>query len=58
MRICDKCKTAKAIVKSFYREEDGKIYKVLVLSCRDRNCERYGEEEEIKQEIEILKGEN
>jgi hypothetical protein len=57
MKVCPVCKTAKNITRSYYTEENGKIYKVLVYSCRNPECINYGDKEEVKQEIKILKGE-
>ncbi len=56
MKVCPKCKTAENITKSYYSEENGKLYKVLVYTCRNPECERYGEEEKVKQEIEVQRG--
>lgn len=57
MKVCPVCKTAKNISRSYYTEEEGKFYKVLVYTCRNPECAAYGEEEKAKQEIKILKGE-
>lgn len=57
MKVCEKCKTAKSIKKSYYAEENGKVYKVIVLACRNPQCEEYGKEEQVRQEITIQKGE-
>ena len=57
MNVCPKCKTAKNIVKSYYSEENGKLYKVLVYACRNPECEEFGKEEKVKQEIEVQRGE-
>ena len=57
MEVCPKCKTAKNIVKSYYSEENGKLYKVLVYSCRNPQCEKYEDKEKVKQEIEVQRGE-
>lgn len=57
MKACFYCNTAKRIVRSYYTEEDGKVYKVLVYACMNPSCENYKKEEKVKQEIEILKGE-
>lgn len=56
MKVCPVCKTAKHIARSYYTEENGKVYKVLVYSCRNRECVNYGDKELVKQEIEIQKG--
>ena len=56
MKVCPKCKTSENITKSYYSEENGKLYKVLVYTCRNPECERYGEEEKVKQEIEVQRG--
>lgn len=56
MKVCPVCKTAKHITRSYYTEENGKVYKVLVYSCRNRECVNYGDKELVKQEIEIQKG--
>ena len=57
MKACFYCNTAKRIVRSYYTEEDGKVYKVLVYACMNPSCENYKKEEKVKQRIEILKGE-
>lgn len=57
MKVCPVCKTAENITKSYYSEENGKIYKVLVYSCRNRECVNYGNEELVKQEIKVQRGE-
>jgi hypothetical protein len=57
LKVCPKCKTAKNIVKSYYSEENGKLYKVLVYACRNPECEEFGKEEKVKQEIEVQRGE-
>lgn len=57
MKACPKCKTAQNIVRSYYAEENGEIYKVLVYSCRNLQCPNKGVEEKVKQKIEVLKGE-
>jgi hypothetical protein len=56
LKVCPVCKIAKNIVKSYYSEENGKLYKVLVYTCRNRECENYGIEEKVKQEIEVQRG--
>ena len=56
MKVCPVCKTAKNIVKSYYSEENGKLYKVLVYACRNPECEEFGKEEKVKQEIEVQRG--
>ena len=56
MKVFPKCKIAKHIVKSYYFEENGKLYKVLVYACRNPECESYGAEEKVKQEIEVQRG--
>ena len=56
MKVCPKCKTAKNITKSYYSEENGKLYKVLVYACRNPECEEFGKEEKVKQEIEVQRG--
>ncbi len=57
MKVCPKCKIAENIVKSYYSEKDGAIYKVLIYSCRNPRCENRGVEEKDRQKIEVLKGE-
>lgn len=57
MKVCPKCKIAENIIKSYYSEENGEIYKVLVYACRNPQCENKGVEEEVRQKIEVLKGE-
>lgn len=57
MKACPKCKIAQNIVRSYYAEENGEIYKVLVYSCRNPKCQNKGVEEKVKQKIEVLKGE-
>lgn len=58
MKLCSKCGIAENIIKSYYAEEKGKFYKVLVFSCRNPKCERYKTEEKEKNEIEIHKEDN
>lgn len=57
LKTCPKCKIAQNIVRSYYAEENGEIYKVLVYSCRNPKCQNKGVEEKVKQKIEVLKGE-
>lgn len=57
MKVCPECKIAENIVKSYYSEENGEIYKVLVYACRNPQCPRNGTQEEVKQKITVLKGE-
>ena len=57
MKVSPNCKIAKNIVKSYYSEENGKLYKVLVYACRNPECDKHGEEEKVKQEIEVQRGE-
>jgi hypothetical protein len=57
LKVCPNCKIAKNIVKSYYSEENGKLYKVLVYACRNPECDKHGEEEKVKQEIEVQRGE-
>lgn len=57
MKACSKCGVAQNIVRSYYTEENGDFYKVLVYSCRNPQCENKGKEEKVKQKIEVLKGE-
>lgn len=57
MKVCPVCKIAENIIKSYYSEENGEIYKVLVYACRNPQCENKGVEEKVKQKITVLKGE-
>lgn len=57
MGTCPVCKTAQHIVRSYYTEENGKFYKVLVYACRNRNCANFDKQELVKQEIKIQRGE-
>lgn len=53
MKICDTCKTAQRIERSYNAARDGKIYKVLVYSCRNPKCDKFGIEEKVRQEMKI-----
>lgn len=54
MKICDTCKTAKRIERSYNATKDGRFYKVLVYSCRNPQCVEYGVEDKVRQEMKVI----
>ena len=57
MKICESCKIAKRIERSYNATKDGKFYKVLVYSCRNPECTEFGVEEKVRQEIKVIEEE-
>ena len=55
MKICEKCKTAQFIKGSKYVERGGKFGKTLIYVCRNPKCTEYNKEQEIFQEIKVIK---